>query len=75
MVLPASLAPAFPLRNCPFWVQFIFLASRKLPPDFRMSDIAPVLKSSLKGEYNWQQVMYHPVLNSSVVRSAMIGRG
>jgi hypothetical protein len=39
MVLPASLAPAFPLRNCPFLVQFIFLASRKLPPDFRMSEL------------------------------------
>jgi hypothetical protein len=39
MVSPASLAPAFPLRNCPFLVQFIFLASRKLPPDFRMSEV------------------------------------
>src|SRR5205807_10540037 len=39
MVLPASLAPAFPPRNCPFLVQSIFLASHKLPPHFRMSDI------------------------------------
>jgi len=40
MVLPASLAPAFPPRNCPFLVQSIFLASHKLPPHFRMSAIA-----------------------------------
>src|SRR5437879_4047917 len=38
MVLPASLAPAFPPRNCPFLVQSIFLASHKLPPHFRMSE-------------------------------------
>jgi len=40
MVLPASLAPAFPPRNCPFLVQSIFLASHKLPPHFRMSERA-----------------------------------
>src|SRR5438445_13556541 len=38
MVLPASLAPAFPPRNCPFLVQSIFLASHKLTPHFRMSE-------------------------------------
>src|SRR5437870_7188565 len=43
MVLPASLAPAFPPRNCPFLVQSIFLASHKLPPHFRMSDPVPAL--------------------------------
>ena len=38
MLLPASLAPPLPLRNCPFLVQFIFLVSYKLLPDFRMSE-------------------------------------
>src|SRR5205807_9252616 len=51
MVLPASLAPAFPPRNCPFLVQSIFLASHKLPPHFRMSDFGVVL-GIVAGQYN-----------------------
>jgi len=53
MVLPASLAPAFPPRNCPFLVQSIFLASHKLPPHFRMSEF-PFSETGRKEIAAWE---------------------
>src|SRR5437016_8931517 len=79
MVLPASLAPAFPPRNCPFLVQSIFLASHKLPPHFRMSDVhlgTQAAKSDNKNFTNilWTQhyriVEHYAKMSSKLARKA-----